>query len=73
MGLNTIHPRVLREVADIVARPLSVILAKSCRCADIPDDWKSENVISIYKKGTKEDPGNYRPISLTSVPGKVME
>jgi len=39
----------------------------------VPEDWRKASVAPVFKKGKKEDPGNYRPISLTSIPGKVME
>ena len=38
-----------------------------------PDDWRSANVTPIFKKGSRKCPENYRPISLTSIPGKIME
>ena len=35
-------------------------------------EWKLGNVIPLFKKGDKSNPGNYRPISLTSVVCTLM-
>ncbi|KAK4816843.1 hypothetical protein QYF61_023907 [Mycteria americana] len=73
MGLDGIHPRVLREPAEELAKPLSIIYQQSWLTGEVPHNCRLVSVLPIYKKGRKEDLGNYRPVSLTSVPGKVME
>ncbi|KAK4810807.1 LOW QUALITY PROTEIN: hypothetical protein QYF61_008779 [Mycteria americana] len=70
MGPDGIHPRVLKELADVIARPLSVIYQRSWESGEVPVDWKLANVIPIFKKGQRDYPG---PVSLTLVPGKIME
>ncbi|RMC06537.1 hypothetical protein DUI87_15974 [Hirundo rustica rustica] len=51
-----------------LAKPLSIVYQQSWLTGEVPDDWKLANVTPIHKKG--RNPGNYRPVSLTSVPGK---
>ena len=60
MGLDGLHPRVLRELADVVAKPLSIILRQSWLTGDVPADWRLADVTRIYQKGRKDDPGSYR-------------
>uniref|UniRef100_A0A493TRX7 Reverse transcriptase domain-containing protein n=1 Tax=Anas platyrhynchos platyrhynchos TaxID=8840 RepID=A0A493TRX7_ANAPP len=67
------HPCVLRELAEVITEPLFIIFERSWRTGEVPEDWRIANVTPVFKKGKKDDPGNYRPVSLTSVPGKVLE
>ena len=72
-GPDKISPRFLKDVADIVASPLCLIFRKSLSEGAVPEDWRRANVTPIFKKGSKADVGNYRPVSLTSVLCKAME
>ena len=73
-GPDGITPRFLRELEEAVTPPLVEIFNKSLKTGEVPRDWRTANVTPIYKgKGVKTDPGNYRPVSLTSVPGKILE
>lgn len=72
-GPDMLHPRVLKELAEVIALPLSTIFKKSFSSGRLPRQWKDATVTPIYKKGSKSEPCNYRPVSLTSVVCKLME
>ncbi|TRZ11994.1 hypothetical protein HGM15179_015121, partial [Zosterops borbonicus] len=71
-GADGIHPRVMMELTDELVKPLSIIFQQSWLSGEIQDDWKLASVMPIHKKGEEEDPGNYRPVGLTSVPSKMF-
>ena len=67
------HPRVLMEVAEQVSEMLTDIFNSSLESGQVPEDWRVVNVTPLFNKGSREELGNYRPVSLTSVVGKVLE
>ena len=72
-GPDLIPPRVLKELANELSLPLSILFNKTMEKGSIPSDWKRAEVVPIFKKGTKTDPSNYRPVSLTCVCCKILE
>ncbi|XP_071954278.1 uncharacterized protein [Antedon mediterranea] len=62
-GPDDVHPRVLKELKEIVATPLTPIYNKSLSTGQLPECWKCANVVQIFKKGDKTEVGNYRPVS----------
>ena len=72
-GPDDIHPRLLQETAKAVSIPLEIIFNLSLNSGECPTDWRTANVTPIHKKGSRTDPGNYRPVSLTSQVCKVLE
>ena len=60
-------------MADVVAKLLSNIFEKSWLSGKIPSNRKKRNITPIFEKGRKDDPGNYKLVSLTSVSGMIRE
>ena len=73
VGLDNIPPRLLKDAADIVTKPLTEIINASLRQGKVSDDWKSACVIPLFKKGKVEDMDNYRPISILPTVSKLLE
>jgi hypothetical protein len=72
-GSDGISNRILRECASILAPSLCSLFIRSIDEAVLPSDWLTAVVSPIFKSGSHYDPGNYRPVSLTSNVCKVLE
>ena len=64
---------MLKGVAGQVSKPLAILFNRSISEGVFPNLWKLANVIPIYKKGAKSSVTNYRPVSLLSCCGKLLE
>ena len=72
-GPDGIPSRLLKEVANELSPCLTLVFNTSLQQGKLPIDWKKAIVTPRFKKGNRNDPVNYRPISLTSVCCKLLE
>ena len=72
-GYDDMHPIILRKLSDVLAAPLKILFDKTLKEGKIPQSWERAEVKPIFKKGDKNNPGNYRPVRLTSIVCKTIE
>ena len=72
-GPNKITPKLIKQSAMHLTKPLSIIYNESIENATYPNPWKVARVLALYKKKYIYLPENYRPISLLNWFGKMLK
>ena len=73
LGPDGIHNTLLKRCAQSLVAPLLILISKSLATSVIPVQWKTSQVVPIFKKGPKSEALNYRPVHLSSCVCKVAE
>ena len=73
LGPDELHPRVLKELASELGPMFAHLFQQSVDTGEIPKEWSLANICPLYKKGDRSLACNYRPVSLTCVPCKLLE
>ena len=73
VGLDKVSSRLLKDAADIVAPSLTSLFNISINTGCFPSTWKLAKISPLFKKGSKQDPSNYRPISVLPTISKLLE
>ena len=72
-GVDGIPPKLLKEIIEQISTPLAKVFNSSLEEGIVPSEWKEANITPLFKKGSRNKPDNYRPVSLTSVVCTLLE
>ena len=72
-GLDGIGPKVIKQCGDTITIAIASIINKSINKGIFPDKLKCARVLPLFKSGSRDDPNNYRPISILPTISKIFE
>ena len=72
-GSDQVPASLLKRCARVLHKPLAHIFSLSLKLGIFPKQWKIADVVALFKKKSKSDPANYRPISLLAIMSKILE
>ena len=72
-GPDGIPGRLLKMCSLELVDVFTLLFQASLKQGTVPEDWKKAHIVPLFKKGDRSNPANYRPISLTSIPCKLLE
>ena len=72
---DNIQPKLLRLAGGAIIPSLESLYRYSIetKTVFISTSWKTAKITPVFKKDNETDRGNYRPISLLSVPSRILE
>ena len=73
LGPDELYPRVLKELATELGPVFAHLFQQSIDTGEIPKEWSLANICPLFKKSDRSLACNYRPVSLTCVPCKLLE
>ena len=73
LGPDELHPRILKEIATELGPVFAHLFQQSIDTGEIPKEWSLANICPLFKKSDRSLACNYRPVSLTCVPCKLLE
>ena len=72
-GMDMISSKICKDAFIVLGNQLTYLFNCSLNTAVFPEKWKVAKVIPLFKGGDREEVGNYRPVSLLPLPGKILE